>query len=569
MRNEIPSSRLNITLGVVSEPGAIEVSTSQSPDVWDAAADVVVVGAGAAGGAAAWSAAREKKSVLVLEKSAVIGGTTAKSGGVIWIPNNHHMRASGIIDDRADAIRYMARCSYPLDYRADTKDLNIGTHRLELLSAFFDHAAELVERAEAEDVVKFAPLDYPDYQSHLHEDKAPLGRSLKIAYPRHWRKTHDAWGGAWLVQRLLGAAMTLGARVLTNHSVHRILQNEAGHVAGLEVRSGRHVHLIGARCGVVFGSGGFLHNAKMRDTFLRGPIFGGAAARSSTGDLVTMASHIGAQLGNMSHAWWDQVVLELSHRLTETIDDVYSPFGDSMLMVNRFGHRVVNEKTPYNERGQVHLIWDSRRLEYPNRVLLMLFDDHVINSTAFSPFRWPIPQPGERPDYVISAPTLLELSMRINERLSRLGAFVGSVQLDENFVETVHSTVSRFNEFATCGVDEDFARGETAIEQRWALAARNGVPNPTMHPFAPTGPYHCILLGGGALDTKGGPVTDATGRFLDEEDRVIPRLYGAGNCISSPAGQAYWGAGGTLGLTFTFGAIAGTHAASLAPITAA
>lgn len=155
---------------------------------------MVVVGGGAAGSAAAWSAAREKKSVLVLEESAVVGDTTAKSGGVMWIPNNHHMRAAGIVDDRADAIRYMARCSYPLDYRADTEDLGIGTHRFEMLSTFLDHAAQLVERAEAEDVVRLAPLDYPDYQGHLDEDKAPLGRSLKIAYPRHWQRTRDAWG---------------------------------------------------------------------------------------------------------------------------------------------------------------------------------------------------------------------------------------------------------------------------------------------------------------------------------------------------------------------------------------
>jgi predicted oxidoreductase len=99
------------------------------------------------------------------------------------------------------------------------------------------------------------------------------------------------------------------------------------------------------------------------------------------------------------------------------------------------------------------------------------------------------------------------------------------------------------------------------IEQRWAGDARDGMPNSALHPMSKTGPYHCILLGGGALDTKGGPITDSQARFLNFDGAVIPGVYGAGNCISSPAGQAYWGAGGTIGLALTFGAIAGRHAA--------
>ena len=39
----------------------------------------------------------------------------------------------------------------------------------------------------------------------------------------------------------------------------------------------------------------------------------------------------------MSHAWWDQVAVEHAVRVPSTIKDVYSPFGDSMLMVNRHG----------------------------------------------------------------------------------------------------------------------------------------------------------------------------------------------------------------------------------------
>jgi hypothetical protein len=41
--------------------------------------------------------------------------------------------------------------------------------------------------------------------------------------------------------------------------------------------------------------------------------------------------------------------------------------------------------------------------------------------------------------------------------------------------------------------------------------------------------------------------------------RVIPGLYGVGNCVSSASAEAYWGAGGTLGPIITYGWLAGRH----------
>ena len=45
--------------------------------------------------------------VVVLEKSASVGGTTAVSGGVVWVPNNPHMKAAGVADSRAEAATYI------------------------------------------------------------------------------------------------------------------------------------------------------------------------------------------------------------------------------------------------------------------------------------------------------------------------------------------------------------------------------------------------------------------------------------------------------------------------------
>ncbi len=533
-------------------------------DGWDLAADVVVVGSGAAGFAAAISAATRGQQVLVLERADWIGGTTAKAGATYWIPNNHLMRAAGLADPREAALRYLARLSYPHRYDADDAFLGLSEHQHGLLAAFYDNGSRMLEEFTALGALEPThDLPTPDYHADLAENVAPYGRSLRPAFIDDGS---GSTGGDMLIGRLNSCAASLGVEVLCGHRVADVVRNDDGAVVGVEARWRRGTRLVRARRGVVFASGGFTHDADLAANYLRGPIFGGCAAGTNTGDLIRIASTLGVEFGNMNQAWWSQVVLEVA-RTGPTIKDVWMPFGDSMIQVNRCGRRVVNEKMVYNERAQAHFVWSPDGREYPNLLLFMIYDDAVAQSPVELPgLRQPVPLPGVEASWVISGQTWSELAERISERLAELGPAIGGLRLAPNFLDQLAATVDRFNDFADKGQDLDFHRGETPIQVAWNGPPRDGGgPNPTMHRFAETGPYHAIILGAGALDTKGGPKVDAQSGILGRDGRPIPGLYGAGNCVASPAAQAYWAGGTTIGLALTFGYLAGLSAAA-APV---
>jgi 3-oxosteroid 1-dehydrogenase len=365
--------------------------------------------------------------------------------------------------------------------------------------------------------------------------------------------------GTDLISHLLRAAKRHGVTVAVEHRVLDVVADDEGAVVAVIADTPEGQVTVQAGRGIVFGSGGMEHNQALRERFLRGPIVGTCGASSNRGDFVVMGERLGAVLANTKEGWWAQLPLEPALESFEQGDLISQNHGDSMIVVNAAGERVVNEKESYNDRAKAHFVRDEQG-GYPNRVLIQIFDHVVYADTTPWPLRWPIPEAGEKASYLLEGGTLDELTHAIGARLDELSDRTGRFALEPEFADNLSRTIERFNRFALTGVDEDFKRGATEPERFFSVEFRDDpMPNPTMYPISDTGPYYAILLGASTLGTKGGPRINTRSQVLRADGAPIPGLYGAGNCIGSPAGAGYWGGGGTLGPAIFHGYLAGRN----------
>jgi len=536
---------------------------------WDAEYDVVVAGAGAGGFATALNAVRLGSTVVMLEKAAEPGGTMKKSAAWYWIPNNTMMREDGKPDDREAFLAYAARLSDPTAYDPTGERYGLSEWAYEAMCAIYDHAAAANDALAEMGAIRplYSPA-IPDYHSTLPEAKVPYGRTLQID-----RGDGEMGKGDVLTAQLSAAAERWNVPILTEHRVEAAVVDEDGAVVGVRAGTPQGTKHVRARQGVVFATGGFTHNAELRRSFLPAAIVGGCAAPTAEGDFIPIATALGAPLRNMGYAWMCPIPFEIALQRSPYLSGMFAVPGDSMIWVDRYGNRVVNEKTIYNELAMSFLEYDPARLEYPRFLMFMIWDERTATlwravdvNPPTTPSRLALDNYGNvvYDDYhVIHGETLDALAGAIEARLRSLAPHTGGFSLDPSFAPNLHRAVARFNELAATGKDTDFHRGENPIELVFNGPARKGndTGNPTLYPISETGPYYATLICAGTLDTKGGPATNTNGQVLGVDGEPVPGLYAVGNCAANPSGQAYLAGGGTIGPYFAFGYLAAGHAA--------
>jgi succinate dehydrogenase/fumarate reductase flavoprotein subunit len=293
--------------------------------------DVVVVGTGGAALTAAILARDQGADVLVVERSDKVGGTTAVSGGVLWIPLNHHMKAPGVTDSRAEALTYCKR-------------LAAGRAADDLVETFVDVGHQMVRYLEEHSAARFNVWPTPDDYGELAGGKAN-GRSLEpelfstkglgewadtlrpapmftlpltmteayvlITTPEKFsmdllrQRTEDGMVGCGraLIGWLLKACLDRGVGIVLQTRARQLIR-EGERVVGLRAEQGGEDVLIRARRGVILACGGYEWNEALTKQFLPGPITHPLSPPFNQGDGLLMAMEIGADLANMDEALW-------------------------------------------------------------------------------------------------------------------------------------------------------------------------------------------------------------------------------------------------------------------------
>lgn len=535
---------------------------------WNREADVVVLGSGGAALAAALSAhdhgARE---VLIIERSGMVGGTTAMSGGMLWIPGNHHQLAAGIGESEEEIVAY-------LDALAP------GQLDPETLWAFMQGGPEMVRYLEERTPVRLhAFTDFPDYQPYAPGAKPDGGRSLdneafsferlgkwaarvnpsKMAYPLRAslkEAVEGSLGEADLAERERGDYRALGQALIgalflgvvergipvAFETRARKLVKDGDRVIGVVVEDADgHEVRVRARRGVVIATGGFEWNPALVKAFLRGPMTGPVSVPENEGDGLLMAIEAGAQLGNMQNAFWMQSALEMKPRRGARpnymlgSDERARP---GAILVNRAGKRFVNEAVNYNAVGKAIVAFDAGTHSYPNVPYWLIIDQRYRD-------KYPVftSQPGSpTPSYMLEAETLEDLAEAAGIDPAGLA-----------------SMVERFNTMVRAGHDDDFQRGDNTYDNFYMWGDPAFDPPYRTLGLIDQGPFYAVQMESGVLGTSGGPKTNADAQVVDWSGNPIPGLYAAGNAMAAVLGEAYGGAGGTLGPGLTFGYLAGKH----------
>ncbi|MEU1574417.1 3-oxosteroid 1-dehydrogenase [Streptomyces collinus] len=536
--------------------------------------DVVVIGSGAAGMTAALTAARQGLSCVVVEKAPTFGGSAARSGAGIWIPNNSVILAAGVPDTPAKAAAYLAAVVGP-EIPADRQ------------RAFLAHGPATISFVMAHSPLRFRWMEgYSDYYPEL-PGGLPNGRSIEpdqldgnvlgpelahlnppymdvpagmVVFSADYKwvalAAVNARGAAVAAQCLARGvkAATLGQKPLTMGQALAAglraglrsagvpvwlntpltdLHVENGTVTGAVVTRDGAPGLVRARRGVIVGSGGFEHNAAMRERFQRQPIGTEwtVGAKENTGDGIRAGERLGAALDLMEDAWWGPAI-PVPGRPYFCLAERTLPGG---LLVNGSGRRFVNEAAPYSD--VVHTMYDVHDTD-PAIPCWLITDQNYRNRYLFKDVLPALPFPDSWYD---SGAAHKEWT------LDALAASIGVP------AAALRTSVNRFNAQARQGEDPDFHRGDSAYDHYYTDPSV--LPNSCLAPlWLP--PYHAFRIVPGDLGTKGGLRTDARARVLREDGSVIPGLYAAGNASAAVMGHSYAGAGSTIGPAMTFGYIA-------------
>ena len=482
-----------------------------SHESWEA--DVVILGAGGAGASAAIVAHDSGASAIILEKMPRPGGNTRVSNCSWFCP------PAGTEEQAIEHID--ALC--------------LGRTDRSVIEAYVRSAAKTKDWIEGiggtTKVTRFLNIRYPQV-THPSWPAFPGAAAMVNHTVGAEGDTNPSGERLWGL--LSGNLEKRGIRVVTDAPARELCTDVNGAVTGVIVEHGGRRVQVRSRRAVVLACGGFEHNEAMKEKYLPLMPFHAVGNPGNTGDGITMAGAIGAQMWHMG-----VVVGGVGVRVKEFA----APFAISyaapgFVYVNRGGRRFTNECG-----WETHFLWQSfyafnpKRPGYPTIPMFGICDRETLRKGALH-----VGGAGMNLAYKWSADNSAEVAKGWIREGANARELARRISIDEIELE---KSIEKYNGYCASGLDPDFHRSKEALK-------------------ALTPPFYAVELWPRMVNTMGGPRRDAKARVLGENGQPIPRLYSAGE-LGSLWGHLYCG-GGNVGEALAVGRIAGESAAGELPL---
>jgi len=447
--------------------------------------DVVVVGAGGAGMCAAIEAKNAGAKVVLLEKMSFVGGNTLISGAEYAAPGNWIQKKEGI-EDSAD--KHFADTMAGGDNKADPA----------LVRVLSNNAL-----AGAEWLKDYVKVEFEDELMFFG------GHSVKRSLVPHGAS------GSELVTKLHKKVVELGIPVKLDTKAETLIVKDGAVVGVVADRKGQKI-TFNAKS-VVLATGGFGSNLEMRMKYnpkMDGKILSTNSV-GSTGDGITMAEKVGAELVGMEYIQTYPICDTLSGMLLY-VDD--TRLMGATIIVNKEGKRFVEEL-------QRRDVMSDAIVKQTGSVCYEFWDEAAMKGAKILENH-----PGEV-EYLYKNKMMVKANT-VKEAADFFG--IDAVELQ--------ATIDRYNQYARDGKDLEFnKRGK-------------------LTPFG-AAPYYIVKACPAVHHTMGGIKIDVDTHVISANGKVIPGLYAAGETTGGIQGTNRLGSNAIPDIT-VFGRIAGKSAAA-------
>ncbi|UYI79880.1 MAG: flavocytochrome c [Fusobacterium varium] len=447
--------------------------------------DVVVIGAGGAGLIAAIEAKNNgAQNVIVLEKMAFAGGNTLISGGEYAAPNNWVQVKKGL------------------------KDSN-DTFYNDILKGGDNEGNPKLVRVLADNALNGAEW-LKDYINMTFEDKQMFfgGHSVERSL------VPLGATGVEMISKLLAKAEELNIPVLYETPAVELIVDK-GRVTGVKALSEDKEYTFLAKDGVILASGGFGSNLEMRVKYNKDVDENILSTNTVgiTGDGITMAEKIGAQLEDMPFIQ--------TYPTCDPISGALLYFGDVRLiggsiLINQEGKRFVEE---LERRDVISMAIKNQT----GNAAYQFCDEAQVKLSGVAEHH------ADEMNYLFNNKLLVKADT-IKEAADFFG--IDAAELEK--------TVEKYNQYAKDGKDLEFnKRGK-------------------LTPFEAKGPFYIMKAVPAVHHTMGGVKIDENARVINTKGEIIKGLYGAGEVTGDIHGTNRLGSDAIADIT-VFGRIAGQN----------